>query len=215
MPPTPTPSLQTPTSVIVLCGGTSNRLGGVDKTRESLAETTVMGYLLDRLPPYSPVVCVGEERATTRLVQWCRESPTGGGPVAGIAAALSHLERLDAANPGSSNTSGSKPGDAICVVVGGDMPFAAAALPMLVSALDAEPGLDAVLATDPGGHRQPLLAAYRREALRAALPREPGGARLMAVVDDLLTDTMACDAGTTLDVDTPDALAQARLIVGL
>jgi len=201
--------LQTPTSVIVLCGGTSNRLGGVDKTRESLAGTTVMGYLLDRLPAYSPVVCVGEERATTRLVQWCRESPTGGGPVAGIAAALSHLERLDAANPG-----GSKPGNAICVVVGGDMPFAAAALPTLVDTLKSQPGLDAVLASDRDGRTQPLLAAYRSEALRAALPREPGGARLMAVVESLRIDTMACDARTTLDVDTPEALEQARLIVG-
>ncbi len=214
MPPTPTPSLRTPTSVIILCGGTSNRLGGVDKTRESLAGTTVMGYLLDRLPAYSPVVCVGEERATTRLVQWCRESPTGGGPVAGIAAALSHLERRDAANPAGSKTAGSKTGNAICVVVGGDMPFAAAALSTLVDTLTAQPELDAVLASDPDGRTQPLLAAYRRKALRAALPREPGGARLMAVIDDLRIGTMACDARTTLDVDTPEALEQARLIVG-
>jgi molybdopterin-guanine dinucleotide biosynthesis protein A len=185
--------------VIVLCGGTSNRLGGVDKTRESIAGTTVMDHLLDRLPSGWAVVCVGEKRTTTRSVEWCRESPAGGGPVAGIAAGLDYLGRL---------------GAEICVVVGGDMPFAASAVPTLVDALNAQPGLDAVLAADPDGRQQPLLAAYRREALRAAIPREPGGARLMAVVDALVTRTVACEAKITLDVDTPDALETARHIVG-
>ena len=71
-----------------------------------------------------------------------------------------------------------------------------------------------MLASDPDGRTQPLLAAYRCEALRAALPREPGGARLMAVVDALVTGTVACEAQTTLDVDTPEALERARHIVG-
>ena len=185
--------------VIVLCGGTSRRLGGVDKTRESLAGTTVLDHLLDDLPPGWPVICVGEMRATTRSVRWCRESPAGGGPVAGLAAGLELIRRL---------------GAVICVVVGGDMPFAAAAVPTLVDALNAQPELDAVLALDPKGRRQPLLAAYRVEALRSALPGEPGGARLMAVVDALLVGTVTCEARTTLDVDTPEALEQARHIVG-
>ncbi len=199
MPPSPTDLSRTATPAIVLCGGTSRRLAGHDKTRESLAGTTVMDHLLNALPSGWDVVCVGEERATTRSVRWCRESPAGGGPVAGIAAGLDHLERLDSE---------------ICVVVGGDMPFAAPALPTLVDAMNARPGLEAVLATDPDGHPQPLLAAYRCEALRAALPREPGGARLMAVVDALVTGTVACEAQVTLDVDTPEALEQARHIVG-
>jgi molybdopterin-guanine dinucleotide biosynthesis protein A len=185
--------------VIVLCGGTSRRLAGRDKTREPLAGTTVMDHLLDAVPPAWHVACVGEERATTRSVGWCRESPAGGGPVAGIAAGLEHLHPF---------------GAEICVVVGGDMPFAAPALPALVEALTAQPGLAAVLATDSDGRAQPLLAAYRCVLLRAALPREPGGARLMSVLDSLVAGTMACDSQTTLDVDTPEALEQARHIVG-
>jgi len=200
--------------VIVLCGGTSRRLGGVDKTRESLAGTTILDHLLDDLPPGWPVVCVGETRATTRSVQWCRESPAGGGPVAGIAAGLELIRDLGAATDRDANSDIAVPGNAICVVVGGDMPFAATALPTLVDALSAQPGLDAVLASDPDGRTQPLLAAYRFEALRAALPGEPGGARLMAVVDALRIGTVPCDARTTLDVDTPEALEQARHIVG-
>jgi molybdopterin-guanine dinucleotide biosynthesis protein A len=293
--------------VIVLCGGTSARMAGRDKTREVLAGTTVMDFLLDSLPPGWPVICVGEQRETTRLVQWCRESPVGGGPVAGIAAALDlfrsreHLEHPGTSYPGSGQPGGGysasghpgtghpggghpgggypdsgylgtgysdsgypdsghpddtgrpdgfhfdsghpddtgrpdgfhfdsgQPDDAghlgplgplgppesqICVVVGGDMPFAGAALPGLVAALDADPGLDAVLAVDPGGRTQPLLAAYRFGALRAALPVEAGGARLMAVVDALETGAVACDARTALDVDTPEALDLARHSVG-
>ena len=199
MPPSPKDLSRTTIRTIVLCGGTSRRLAGRDKTRESLAGTTVTDHLLDALPSGWDVVCVGEERSTTRSVRWCRESPIGGGPVAGIAAALDDLESLQAA---------------ICVVVGGDMPFSATALPTLVDALHAQPALDVVLAADPSGRRQPLLAAYRCEALRAALPVEPGGARLMAVVDLLATGTVACEAQITLDVDTPEALEQARHIVG-
>lgn len=191
--------------VIVLCGGTSRRLGGADKTRASLAGTTVLDHLLDAIPSTWAVVCVGEERSTTRSVQWCRESPAGGGPVAGVAAGLDHIEQVEHLE---------HPGAEVCVVVGGDMPFAAAALPKLVETLHAQPALDAVLASDPDGHTQPLLAAYRCHALRAALPREPGGARLMAVVHNLLIETVGCDAGTTLDVDTPEALERARHIVG-
>lgn len=183
-------------TVMVLCGGTSRRLGGRDKTRESLAGTTVLDHLLDALPSGWAVVCVGEERATTRSVRWCRESPAGGGPVAGIAAGLEHLDAK------------------VCVMVGGDMPFAAAALPTLVDTLNAQPGLDAVLAVDSDGRRQPLLAAYRSEVLRAALPPVPDGTRLLAVVDGMLTRTVTCEARTTLDVDTPEALEQARHFVG-
>jgi molybdopterin-guanine dinucleotide biosynthesis protein A len=172
-------------------------MGGLDKTRESLAGTTVLDHLLDALPSDWDVICVGEERATSRSVRWCRETPPEGGPVAGIAAGLLAVDA------------------SVCVLVGGDMPFAAPAVPTLVEALNAAPGLDALVAVDLDGRTQPLLAAYRCEALRAAIPREPFGARLMAVVDALVTGTMACeDAQTTLDVDTPEALEQARHIVG-
>jgi molybdenum cofactor guanylyltransferase len=196
MPSSPTAVSQTAISAIVLCGGTSRRMGGVDKTRAPLGATTVLDHLLDAMPPCSDIVCVGEQRPTTRAVSWRRESPPGAGPVAGIAAGLLAVD------------------SSVCVVVGGDMPFAAAALPTLVDALNAQPGLDAVLAVDTGGRTQPLLAAYRSEVLRAALPREPSGARLMAVVDTLVTGTVAFEARITLDVDTPEALERARHTLG-
>jgi len=171
-------------------------MGGLDKTRALLGPSTVLDHLLDTMPPDWHVVCVGEQRATTRAVGWRRESPPGGGPVAGIATGLLAMD------------------SPVCVVVGGDMPFAAAAVASLVDALNADTGLAAVLASDPDGRTQPLLAAYRTEALRSALPHEPRGARLMAVVETLTIATLECEARITLDVDTPEALEQARHIVG-
>ncbi|MEP7016983.1 MAG: NTP transferase domain-containing protein [Actinomycetota bacterium] len=194
--------------VIVLCGGTSRRMAGRDKTRELLGGTTVLDHLLNGLPSSWAAVCVGDERATTRSVQWCRESPTGGGPVAAIAAGLAHLVQADGGHRQPDERA------EICVVVGGDMPFAGPALVTLADALIAQPSLDGVLATDPDGRKQPLLAAYRRGALRAALPGELAGARVMGVVDAMATGTVACAAQFSLDVDTPEALEQARHIVG-
>lgn len=204
MPPPPTASSkttsrQTATSVIVLCGGASRRMGGVDKTRARLGATTVLDRLLDTLPSCWDVVCVGEERPTTRAVTWRRESPPGGGPVAGIATGLALLEHL---------------GAEICAVVGGDMPFAATTLTLCYLTLQASPTDDGVLGVSPDGRTQPLLAAYRTAALRRAMPAVSGGARLMPLLDAMKLGRVPCELESALDVDTPEALEQARHIVG-
>ncbi|HEX8970243.1 molybdenum cofactor guanylyltransferase [Oryzihumus sp.] len=184
------------TTALITCGGTSRRLGGRDKTREPLGASTVLDHLLAALPAGWPVLCVGEERATCRPVSWAREDPPGGGPVAALAAGLRQV---------STPT---------CVVVAGDMPFAGAAATDLAAALARSPEDDAVVGTDRDGRVQPLLAAYRTEALRTALPDDPAGARLMAVLDRLRRTTLELPDPGTLDVDTPEALARARHIVG-
>jgi len=102
----------------------------------------------------------------------------------------------------------------ICVVVAGDMPFAGPAVADLAAALGDSPEDDAVVGADGEGRAQLLLAAYRTEALRAALPEDPAGARLLAVLDRLHTTALELPAPRTLDVDTPEALARARHIVG-
>lgn len=201
MPPPPTDSPQTDspqttTSVIVLCGGASRRMGGVDKTRAPLGATTVLDRLLGTLPSCWDVVCVGEERPTTRAVTWRRESPPGGGPVAGIAAGLQAVD------------------SSVCVVVGGDMPFAAPTLTLCYLTLQASPADDGVLGVSPDGRTQPLLAAYRSAALRRAMPAVSRGARLMSLLDSMEIGRVPCEPASALDVDTPEALEQARHIVG-
>ncbi|HET7661937.1 MAG TPA: NTP transferase domain-containing protein [Oryzihumus sp.] len=184
------------TTVLVTCGGTSRRLGGRDKTREPLGAVTVLDHLLAALPAGWPVICVGEERPTCRPVGWAREDPPGGGPVAALNAGLRQVPTP------------------ICVVVAGDMPFAGPAAADLAAALEDSPEDDAVVGTDGSGRTQPLLAAYRTDALRAALPGDPAGARVLAVLDRLRNSTLELPAPRTLDVDTPEALARARHIVG-
>lgn len=179
-------------SVVVLCGGTSRRLGGVDKTRQRLGETTVLDLLLDALPTAWVVTCVGDQRPTRRQVRWVREEPAGGGPVAAVAAALSGLTAQTA------------------VVLAGDMPFAgplATTLPASVG------GHDAAVAVTPDGRAQPLLGAYRTAALRQALPADPGGVAMMTLLDRLDWAPVACDPTTALDLDTPADLQHARHIV--
>ena len=196
MPLSPTASSQTATSAIVLCGGASRRMGGVDKTRSLLGASTVLDRLLNTMPSCWDVVCVGEERSTTRAVRWRRESPPGGGPVAGIAAGLLAVD------------------SSVCVVVGGDMPFAATTLTLCYLTLEASPDDDGVLGVSPDGRTQPLLAAYRTAALRRAMPAVSRGARLMSLLDAMELGKVPCGPEAALDVDNPEALKRARHIVG-
>jgi molybdenum cofactor guanylyltransferase len=166
-------------------------MGSVDKTAAAFGSGTVLDHLLDDLPAEWPVVTVGPERPTRRQTQWTREAPPGGGPVAAIAAGLA-LVRTD-----------------LVVVLAGDMPFAAGTAARLAAALDDDPAVAAVVATDLDGRPNPLLAAYRTAALRDAVPDLPANtaARSLLAVTHTRLPVAAADA---LDVDTPEALAAAR-----
>ena len=178
-------------TVVVLCGGSGQRFGG-DKTRADLAGSPVLDHVLDGLPSGWPVVCVGDPRDTRRPVGWCREDPPGGGPVAAIAAALPHVDTP------------------LVVVLGGDMPYAAGPAPSLTSRLEEDADLEAVLGRDGDGRLQPLLAAYRTEALRAAIPQPPTGTPVMRLLDALRTLVVPLPDGAALDVDTTEDLDRAR-----
>ena len=178
-------------TAIVLCGGEARRFGG-DKTQALLGDRSLLDRVVGGLPPAWPVVCVGPSQPTPRAVQWVREDPPGGGPVAALAAALPCV-----ATP-------------LVVVLGGDMPYAAGPAPVLAARLGTNPALDAVAARDGEGRTQPLLAAYRLEALTDALPEAPAGTPLMRLLDALRVETVATDWPLTLDVDTPQDLEVAR-----
>ena len=196
---------------VVLCGGESRRFGS-DKTAAELAGRPVLDHVLDGLPTQWPVVCVGPARPTTREVTWTREDPPGGGPAAGIAAALALLtpgSRYSPTDIGSPNTSTGQT-RYLVAVVGGDMPYAGSALPALVTELRGHSDLDAVVARDGEGRPQPLLAAYRIDALRAALGDEPAGTPLMRVLDALRLRTVAVEGDAASDVDTPADLQRLR-----
>ncbi len=181
---------RTDTTCIVLCGGTSERFGGIDKTAAAFGSSTVIGHLLSELPTAAAIVCVGDERPTPRPVTWVREDPPRSGPVAGIAAGLLHV---------------STP---LVAVLAGDMPYAARALPRLRAALTEHPDASSALAEDPEGRRQVLLGLHRAGALRAAIPDHPAGAPVRRVMAGLAIVTVPVDAAVAGDVDTPADLLE-------
>ncbi|WP_323097379.1 molybdenum cofactor guanylyltransferase [Intrasporangium sp. YIM S08009] len=182
-------------TVVVLAGGTSRRFGA-DKLAAPLGASTVLDRLLDTLPVGWPVILVGPARETVRSdAVWVREHPSGGGPLAGVAAAAAMVATE------------------LVAVVAGDMPFAAPALATLVAALDVS-GPDvggAVARVD--GRSNALLAAYRADALRAVLPASPHGlpARTLLAVPHV---AVAVPVALARDVDTTDDLETARAHLG-
>ncbi len=193
-------------AVVVLAGGGSRRWTGRDKTAVLLGgrpvlERAVRGLaagagltLADAViaaPPDHPA------RAGLEGVRWVREEPPGGGPVAGLAAAVAALD----------------PAVRLVVVGAGDAPFAGAAVPRLLAALPDE-ALDGVIGVDPSGRDQPLLGVYRAEPLRRALSAaDPEGARLRDLVAGLRLARVPVDPREALDLDTPDDLARAERLL--
>jgi molybdopterin-guanine dinucleotide biosynthesis protein A len=176
-----------PITVVVLAGGGSTRFGS-DKLAAPLGGTTVLDHLLAGLPPRWPVVLVGPPRPTVRPdATWVQEDPAGGGPLAAVAAALAVVATPRVA------------------VAAGDMPFAAAALPVLTEALVGAGAGTAVVAR-VGGRENPLLAVYDRDAVRAALPDATGGlpARTLLAVPHVVVDVpeaLGRDVDTRADLD--------------
>lgn len=186
---------------VVLAGGSARRLDGADKPGLLVGGMPMLDRVLAACAGAGRTVVVGPERATARPVRWVREQPPGGGPVAAIAAALPQV------------TAGT------VLLLAADLPFFdAATAARLCAALspkaDAGAGSEpaAAVLVDPSGRDQPLAAAYRADALRAALAQlpDPSGLPLRRLVGGLPTTRLPDRDGVAADCDTWDDLAQAR-----
>lgn len=168
---------------IVLAGGTSRRLGGVDKTALPLADRPVLDYVLDAVSAAGAIVVVGPARPTSRPVRWRREQPAGGGPAAAIAAGLGAVTAE------------------VVVVVAGDLPLLSAPLVRRVVA-SLRSDADGAVAVDSEGRPQWLLGAWRTTALqRAGLT---GGAALRDTLGRLAWHGVAVPDCAAADCDTID-----------
>lgn len=185
-------------AAVVLAGGASRRLGGVDKTALRVGGRTLLDRVLRACRGAGQTVVVGPRRPTVRPVTWTGEAPPGGGPVAALAAALP-LTSADTV-----------------VLLSADLPFLDdGTVRILLDALAAAgDGVDGAMFVDAAGRDQPLVAAYRGESLRrgtALLAVEYGG--LAGLPLRLLTGELRLVrsvSGATFDCDTWEDLATAR-----
>lgn len=192
-------------SVIVLTGGGSRRMGH-DKATLDVAGATLLDRTLDGVPAGIDVVVAGPPVRVARAgVVFLQEEPPGGGPVAGVDAALAVVTAP------------------VVVVLATDLPLVGTLPAGLVQALagsvdDVSP-LDAVLAADASGRPQQLCAAYRADALRQAIADNgpANGAAMHRVVARLRTSTLSAvalrevrgetvEVDPTWDIDTPEDL---------
>jgi molybdopterin-guanine dinucleotide biosynthesis protein A len=195
-------------SAILLAGGAGTRMGR-EKAGVVLGDFTLVDHVLSGLPTGVEVIVVGPDLPQPpRPVTCTRESPVGGGPVAGLAAGLDLVTTQ------------------ITCVIATDMPFAGGLLSHLAHRIPQ--GADALVPVDATGQRQPLCAAYRTTALRTAVEAlgEVQDASMRSLLDHLvvaeitLTDLAELhdvgsllDPNSLLDIDTPSDLDRSRAIM--
>ncbi|MEV6288766.1 NTP transferase domain-containing protein [Kribbella sp. NPDC051770] len=179
---------------VVLAGGASRRFGGVDKATVVLEGVSLLDRVLRATESAVSTVVVGPVRETCRVVEWTQENPPAGGPVAGVAAGL-----LFGAAP-------------VVVLVSCDLPWLTAG--DVAGLVDGIGEYDGHGLRDVGGREQPLAAAYRREALAAAVlavgdPRDQSVRRTFAGLKMLWSEPTRAgrDVDTWADLDDPETAA--------
>ncbi|MFD6434784.1 NTP transferase domain-containing protein [Streptomyces venezuelae] len=198
-----------PYDAVVLAGGGAARLGGADKPGVRVGGRALIDRVLAACSGAGTTVVVAAPRPTARPVVWAREEPAGGGPLAALDAGLARTtaERV--------------------VVLSADLPFLGERTVRRLLAELAGSGADGAVLTDPDGRDQPLVAAYRRDALLreiAVLDERDGRGRGHGVegrggglaglplrrLTARLALTRVADPLAAFDCDTWDDIASAR-----
>jgi molybdopterin-guanine dinucleotide biosynthesis protein A len=181
---------------VVLAGGEGRRLGHISKPALTVGGRRLLDIALDAVADAARTIVVGATLPTSRSVDWTREEPIGGGPVAALAAAALLVR------------------SATTVVLAADLPFITASA--IADLRDARGQATAAIAVDDSGRDQPLIGCYDTVRLRAALPVESQGASMRDLLRELETGgplvrvTLAGDPPVTLDCDTAADLHRAQ-----
>ncbi|MGH8889798.1 MAG: molybdenum cofactor guanylyltransferase [Acidothermaceae bacterium] len=206
---------------IVLAGGRGERMGigaradpargvdheqNLDKVLLHVGDLSLLDHAVLAVAAAATTVVVGPRRPSHRPTSqrhsfeagsdaeliWTREHPPGSGPASAIVHALTLVRRP------------------VVVVVAGDMPFAATAI---IRLLEAVSGHDAAMLIDEDGRRQPLIAAYVTDTLRArGTSRNWAEQSVRALVEGLDIAEVSARDDEALDCDTPADLARARAV---
>lgn len=178
---------------ILLAGGRASRVDGATKPLFEVNGTTLLHAAIAAVRSHGAqrIVVAAPVLADDLDVEWVREDPPFGGPVAGIVAALGRV-RADEV-----------------YVLACDLPTARAAVDLLPD--EVTPDADGACLDD--GRRQWLIGRYRTGALReaaSALPDDGRDASMRALLGGLRVTAITADESLTRDVDTWDDLTQAR-----
>ena len=192
-------------SAIVLAGGSSRRLDGVDKPMLTVAGRSLLSRTFDSLHAsgVTSIVVVGPERelVVPDGVVCVQESPQGAGPAA---ATLCGVEALTC------------DADALVIVIAADLPLVGQTLtPLILSADDAVArGHDGAMLRAEG-HDQYLAHCARYGALVSASQGDAMvNAPMKQLIDRLDLERVDVEAHTVLDTDTWQAVAEARRALG-
>jgi molybdopterin-guanine dinucleotide biosynthesis protein A len=164
-------------AVIILTGGTGERLGGVDKAALSYRDATLLDHVLSVVDDAAQKVVVGPEKDLPGVI-WAREDPPGGGPLAGLAAGLAKITE-----------------DWVAVLAVDQPGLTADTIARLRAA-----GRNAVLKDD---RVQWLIGYWNAADLRAALPGDPRNLPLRKTLLRLDPVEVSALPGEARDVDTP------------
>ncbi|WP_269303175.1 molybdenum cofactor guanylyltransferase [Aeromicrobium sp. HA] len=179
-----------PFHAIVLAGGRTSRLGGIDKVMVPVGGRPLLAHAVAAAAQADRVVVVGPWRRLDleREVAWVREDPPFAGPAHAVATGLAALP------PDT---------DGEVLVLAADL----VRPDLLVAALRGGEGNR--VAVDPGGRRQWAACVVRVGDLAAAVSTAPTeGASLRSLIGRLDPVDVPVDAAAGADVDTPDDLEE-------
>ncbi len=176
-------------AAVILAGGTAVRLDGADKSALEHDGRSLLEHAIDAVGEAGEIVVVGPEVPTSRPVDFTRESPSGGGPLAGLSAGVAALR-------GSPH---------LVVVLAVDMPHVTpATVRRLLSAVGDGDGAWLV---DGDGRRQ-LVGAVPRRLVPA--PDEAHGVPMRALMDRPTSIGVPAIGAEADDVDTWADVARLR-----
>ncbi|GIG20812.1 hypothetical protein Cch01nite_15360 [Cellulomonas chitinilytica] len=220
------PDALPPFDAIVLAGGRGRRLGdvveGTVKPEVLVGGVALVDHVLAAVAGARRVVLVAPPQVARPGVLTVLEDPPDGGPVAGVAAGLTALRSLpdeappapdagpmppDDASPGESPGASRAPD--LVVVLACDVPHAARAVPSLLAAANA-PDVDGARLVASDGRPQHLVAAYRHDALAAALAALPSvrDVAVRRLVEPLRLADVPDTTDAAADADTWDDVAR-------
>lgn len=179
---------------IILAGGRGSRLDGAQKPLLEVDGVSLLARTIAaaRSAGANRIIVASDPVLDDPLVQWIREDPPFGGPVAAIVAALPRVEAD------------------WTLVLACDLPGVEQALALLP--LDA-PDHDGAHLADASGRAQWLTAVYRTAAMREAAASVPDAGRdapVRSLVGGLRLTAVHAPESATRDVDTWEDLEWAR-----